>query len=206
MGPRRLLALALLALTAQALFGCAAAHRYPAYRGQVLELGTDQPIEGAGVLAVYKTTLPTPAGNKSRYLGFQGRLTDAEGRFEIRPKWFFTLRPFSWFDDEVLITIFKYGYGNFPGSYSLYRPKIGESPWALRVYVETVPPLERNLLPPEQEVTFWLPELRGPEEVIAHNTRIRIGAAVYEDPSFPPFGVSAEQFGFGPLYRKENIK
>ena len=57
------MALAGLFLVAQALGGCAVAHRYPAYRGRVLELGTDKPIEGAGVLAVFKTIARQVAGD-----------------------------------------------------------------------------------------------------------------------------------------------
>ena len=202
MGARRFLALAALVLAAQAVSGCAVAHRYPAYKGQVLELGTDQPIEGAGVLARYKTKHPSPGGDVTSYLGYQGLLTDAEGRFEIRAKWFVPLWPFSWFDDEVRITIFKYGYGNFPGSYSRYKPKIGESPYALRVYVETEPELERNLLPSEQEVTFWLPKLEGREEIIQHSDRLPLDLRVRRA-GFPPKGMTAENFGYGSAVQEE---
>jgi hypothetical protein len=64
--------------------------------------------------------------------------------------------------------------------------------------------MDRNLLPPEREVTFWLPKLEGREEIIQHNGRHRIGSGVYEDSSFPPEGAAPEQFGFGALYREEN--
>jgi len=205
MGTKRLLALAALCFSTYFVTGCAVVQRYPAYRGRVLELGTDQPIEGAGVLAVYKTKHPSPGGDVTSYVGYQGLLTDAEGRFEIRPKWIVPLRPFSWFDDEVRITIFKYGYGNFPGSYDPAKPKIGENPHALRVYVETDPVLKRNLLPPEQEVTFWLPKLEGKKEIIEHS-RVRIGFGVFQDSGFPPSGTTAHQFGFGPAYREEVTK
>jgi hypothetical protein len=50
---RRLKVLLILIASIQVISGCSPAHLYPSYRGRVLEKGTDKPLEGAGVVAVY---------------------------------------------------------------------------------------------------------------------------------------------------------
>jgi len=66
--------------------------------------------------------------------------------------------------------------------------------------------LERHLLPPEQEVTFWLPKLEGREEIIAHRKCLDIDGRVYQDSSFPPPGMTSADFGRGVIFKEDNQK
>ncbi|MHB1040382.1 MAG: transthyretin-like family protein [Desulfobacteria bacterium] len=166
--------------------GCALAHRYPAYRGKVLELGTDKPIEGAGVLAVYDMTVYYWIERNSEYVGYQAVLTDKEGKFTVPAKFFFAFRPLASFDNKVRITIYKKGYGNFPGSiggeYTVKRAKQGK----------TEPALERgDWIPPEKEVTIWLPKLETEAEIRDHDRLITI---MIPGDDLPPKGITREQF------------
>ncbi len=171
---------------AQFISGCAVAHRYPAYRGRVLELGTDRPIEGAGVLAVYAYRQFGVIAIHKAYLGYQAVLTNKDGKFEVPPVWFTELMPFSWFDNNVSITIYKKGYGNFPGSmggkYVVKRAKQGK----------TEPDLGRGCrVPPAQEVTYWLPKLETEEEIREHD---RLMTITIPGDDLPPKGMTREQF------------
>ncbi len=143
----------------QILTGCAVSHRSPAHRGRVLELGTDKPIEGAGVLAVYQMTIYYWIERNSEYVGYQAVLTDKEGKFEIPAKYFSVFRSLASFDNNVQITIYKQGYGNFPGSFNERLMKHGKS----------APNLVKDILPPEKEVILWLPKLTTEEERREHD-------------------------------------
>lgn len=183
-----LIRLLCLAVAVAALSGCAPAHRYPAYRGRVLELGTDRPIEGAGVLAVYRMFLYTPIERFDRYLGYQAVLTDKEGRFAIPAVTRVNLNPLKTFDPRVRITIYKRGYGNFPGSvggkYVVKMAKQGR----------TEPELERGQwVPPDAEVTFWLPKLETAEEIREHDLLFSVTSSILDD-DYPPRGTTREQF------------
>jgi hypothetical protein len=165
------------------LSGCALAQHYPAYRGKVLDLGTDKPIEGAGVVAVYRYNQIAVGASINPYLGYQAVLTNAEGRFEVPAKWFTKFTPMTSFDDDVRITIYKAGYGNFPGSFGEQRPKHGK----------TDPPLDRTmLLPPEKEVTFRLPKMETEEERKEH--KLLLTGTGIPDSELPPKGMTLEQF------------
>ncbi len=188
-------ALLLFLLSVLPVAGCAVAHRYPAYRGKVLELGTDQPIEGAGVLAGYwMNTYSMPESN-SRYVGYQAVLTDNAGRFEVPPKIFTDFYPMAMFDSNVRITIYKYGYGNFPGSFPLYGSMPGVSKETLRKVGNTDPILNKDQLPPEREVIFRLPKLETEAEIKEHD-RIFSGTTteVLNEKGFPPPGTTKGRF------------
>lgn len=160
----RPLSLLLFLLSVLPIAGCAVAHRYPAYRGKVLELGTDQPIEGAGVLAVYRMTTYTMPETNTRYMGHQAVLTDNTGRFEVPSKIFTSFYPMAMFDSNVSITIYKYGYGNFPGSTNPARPK----------HVTTDPPVGAYIPPMDKEIIFRLPKLETEAEIREHGRLITI--------------------------------
>jgi len=197
METQRIIALTALLLAVQLLTGCAVAHRYPAYQGQVLELGTDKPIEGAGVLAKYNTQSTCIAGRTWKHLAWQAVLTAADGRFEIPAKTFVALRPLSWFDDEVRITIFKYGYGSYPGSFSNDKPSFQQSRYAVSQYGEIAPlPARLHRLEPNKDYILWLPKLETQEEMDRHymlfDKMLSIGGLF-----IPPRGTALEQFGYG---------
>jgi hypothetical protein len=167
--------------------GCAVAHRYPAYRGRVLELGTDRPIEGAGVLAVYSKELAVLQDRTSAYVGYQAVLTDNTGRFVVPTKMFTTFTPFSWFDKGPFLTIYKAGYGNFPGITNPNRPK----------HTTTDPPIGPRL-PAEgidNVVTFRLPKLETEEEISEHDRNFSgLTTNVLDEKGFPPPGTRKGQF------------
>ena len=175
----------LLLLSVLPVAGCAVAHQYPTYRGKVLELGTDKPIEGAGVLAVYRMTIFYWIERNSEYIGYQAVLTDKDGKFEVPAKFFSAFRPLASFDSDVTITIYKAGYGNFPGSFGTKRVNQGN----------TNPALMDDKLPPDNVVTFWLPKLETAEEIKEHD-RIFSGSTtnVLDEKGFPPPGTKKGQF------------
>ncbi|MHB8783509.1 MAG: transthyretin-like family protein [Desulfobacteria bacterium] len=144
-------------------------------------MGTDKPIEGAGVLAVYDMTVYYWIERNSEYVGYQAVLTDKEGKFEVPAKFFFAIRPLASFDPKVEITIYKRGYGNFPGSTNPRRPK----------HVTTDPPIG-TYLPPDKEIIFRLPKLETEEERKEHDLLIT-GTGI-PDSDLPPRGMTLEQF------------
>jgi hypothetical protein len=187
----RAIAFLLLMLSVLPVAGCAVAHQYPAYRGKVLELGTDRPIEGAGVLAVYRMTIFYWIERNSEYLGYQAVLTDKDGKFEVPAKFFSAFRPLASFDSDVTITIYKAGYGNFPGSFGSKRVKQGK----------TDPALVDDKLPPDNVVTFWLPKLETAEERKEHDNLYSVTSSIlFEVKPFPPEGLRKDQF-LPPKYR-----
>lgn len=166
----------------QGLSGCAIVHRYPAYRGKVLELGTDKPIERAGVLMAYWSELASPAGWLPRYLGYQWALTDKEGKFEIPAKFYFIqpLKVFNWRPD---MSIYKKGYGNYPGS---FREGLAKR-------ARTEPELaEKKGIPGGKEVIYWLPKLENEQEAIDHFRYW--GGVVLGDPFVLPPGMTRVEF------------
>ncbi len=193
---KKILPLLMVLCTAQMLAGCAIVHRYPTYRGTVLELGTDKPIEAAGVLAVYRERTYWPPEGNTRYVGYQAALTDGSGNFEIPSKFFFDFFPLALFDSWVRITIYKRGYGNFPGSFPFYDPMPGMSHRASTAKEGRVDPiLELNRVPSRKKVTFWLPKLETAAEHAEHDQVFSgITTDVLEERSFPPPGTSKIQF------------
>jgi len=182
---KRPLSVLLLLLAVLPAAGCAVAHRYPAYRGKVLELGTDKPIEGAGVLAAYWLTVSMPPERNSRYVGYQAVLTDRNGKFEIPSKAFYDFKPLAWFSTNVAITIYKRGYANFSGGFHVNRSKHGKS----------APELVGDQLPPGTEVTFWFPRLETEKEIREHDEYFSFTAgAILDEKSFPPPGTKKGQF------------
>lgn len=181
-----LLAVAMVAAPYFCLPGCAIVHRYPAYRGKILELGTDKPIEGAGVLARYETQIASVGGWVERYLGYQAILSDKQGKFEVPRKWFFTFRPLSMFVEQPYITIYKKGYGNFPSSFHDFLPPSQRG--------KTEPEISPHpKLPAEMEIQIWLPILRTNEDQKYHDEYMQ--RFPLKDP-FPPPGMTEEQFGY----------
>jgi hypothetical protein len=176
--------------------GCATVHRYPSHSGKVYELGTDAPIEGAGVLAVYQWVSSSPGGPVHQFLGYQAVLTDKEGKFTIPSKWFSPMQaglPFAWFESDPNITIYKQGYGNFPGSFGTGLAKRGmtEPEWVSRT----------RKFPFLTTVTFWLPKLETKEEIREHDSLFFVTSSIlFEGKPFPPEGMTKDQY-LPPKYR-----
>lgn len=80
-------------------------------KGQILDIDTKQPIEGAVVVVVYQTATPgLGAGQGSSCIDVREALTDKEGKFLI-PSYTTIIQPFSWkIPGEVII--YKAGYAS----------------------------------------------------------------------------------------------
>ena len=177
------------------LFGLTSAivHRYPAYRGRVLEMGSELPIAGAGVLATYDTFSPSPGGEVYKFLNFQAVLTDEEGYFEIPARFMWTFRPIAWFEKKVPITIYKDGYGYFPSpsKYSQVTPEVKAGSW----------------LKPNIQHIIHLKKLETVEEIFEARRKFHAWLPLSVKKSsnkFPPPGTTQEQFGIGLKYRNNS--
>lgn len=53
------------------------------FRGQIVDVETGQPIEGAAVLVVWWKEVPTPVQTNTKFYDARETVTDAEGRFEV---------------------------------------------------------------------------------------------------------------------------
>jgi len=88
----------------------------PAFRGQVIDAETKEPIEGAVVVVVYRThtIVGGPAGGWSTDIEVKETLTDKSGEFKFSP--YTTLMNSNATDYYSDFIIYKPGYGNFPDS------------------------------------------------------------------------------------------
>lgn len=86
-------------------------YHVPEFKGQIIDIDTKQPIEGAVVVAVYKkATMGLGAGSLSSIISARETLTDKDGNFRI-PSYTTLIQPFSWqIPNEVII--YKPGYAS----------------------------------------------------------------------------------------------
>lgn len=171
--------LVLSALAMLVLGGCVPVHRYPAYRGRVLELGTDAPIERAGVIVSYRLERASIGGPVPYFVGYQWALTTKEGRFEIPAKTFFTGKPLARFYQRPEVTIYKRGYGSFPSGFNVAPDRQGT----------TEPRIGIKGMPGNTEVIFRMPKLKSREEAKFEDTPF-----VLDIPVKLPNGVSRSEF------------
>jgi hypothetical protein len=96
------------------LSGCAVTNKFGPYIGKVVDAETKDPIEGAVVFMQCSTRTGNPGGYTSHYAGFKEVLTDGQGEFSLELR-LTALKPGHIWDYEPSITVFKPGYGVFPG-------------------------------------------------------------------------------------------
>jgi hypothetical protein len=86
----------------------------PAYKGKIIDEGTNTPIEEAIVVAVYSTEsiIGGPRGSTYSRIHFQEALTDQKGEFYI-PAYITLMGPNSK-ENEIKFIFYKPGYGRFP--------------------------------------------------------------------------------------------
>lgn len=82
----------------------------PEYKGKVVDVDTNEPIEGAVVVAIYRKVQMAIGDAVDRNIGAQEILTDKNGEFTIPPYTAF-MNPFSW-DNTVDFYVFKPGYAS----------------------------------------------------------------------------------------------
>lgn len=83
------------------------------WKGNIIDIETKEPIEGAVVLAVWERVYRTHAGASSYFYEAKETLTDKEGRFEIPSYMPINLVPIISYMRGPRFTIFKPGYGSF---------------------------------------------------------------------------------------------
>lgn len=104
---RRFLVVVILVSLAVLIQGCGVVS-HPMYVGQVLDLETKEPIEGAAVVAIYMTDVLTPVDTLSNTIKVREVVTDREGRFQL-PSYTTIVMPLSR-KDETTFVIYKPGY------------------------------------------------------------------------------------------------
>lgn len=83
------------------------------YKGKVVDAETGEPIEGVVVLGVWYSTMPTPAGEVSKYYDARETVTDSNGEFKLNGQ---GLLLFSRVEPPW-VTIFKAGYSYYSVSW-----------------------------------------------------------------------------------------
>lgn len=91
-------------------------------KGQIIDIDTKQPIEGAVVVVVYKTAFPNwPDGQGVSDIDVRETLTDKDGKFLI-PSYSTIIQPLSWkIPGDVIV--FKPGYASLTSLQGL-RPSL----------------------------------------------------------------------------------
>ncbi len=87
-------------------------HIYGPYKGKVVDLETGAPIEGAAVFIEFSTV---GIYSSSAYGGATETITDENGEFSIFWRPVLSLRPVAKWKPNGYVTIFKPGYGAYPG-------------------------------------------------------------------------------------------
>lgn len=80
----------------------------PEFKGKIVDIETNEPIEGAVVVAVYRTHSLAVGDSVDYDIGAQEALTDKNGEFRI-PSYTTMIQPLSW-SIPTMFTIFKPGY------------------------------------------------------------------------------------------------
>jgi hypothetical protein len=130
--------------------GCTITHEFGPFMGKVVDAGTGEPIEGAVILIVFSIESSSLGGSVNSFADAIETLTDAQGEFKFTPKRinFFKMNA-SW-DDDYQVSIFKPGYGAYPGHRQAY------SSWKKD---------EQSLVIPENKyIIYYLPKLANLKE------------------------------------------
>jgi hypothetical protein len=100
--------------------GCTITHEFGPFMGKVVDAETGEPIEGAVILIVFSIESSSLGGSVNSFADAIETLTDAQGEFKFTPKRinFFKMNA-SW-DDDCQVSIFKPGYGAYPGHRQAY--------------------------------------------------------------------------------------
>jgi len=81
----------------------------PEFKGRVVDIDTNRPLEGAVVVAIYRTEAIGIGDSVDIDIHAREAITDMDGNFRI-PSYTTLIQPFSW-STPVCFTIFKPGYG-----------------------------------------------------------------------------------------------
>ncbi len=137
------------ALFLTAASGCTITHEFGPFAGKVVDAASGQPIEGAAVLIVFSVETGTLGGTVSSFADAVETLTDAKGEFRFPPKRVYLVKGMSNWSDDHQISIFKPGYGAYPGHERAY------SSWEKK---------HARVIPENEFITYYLPKLETIEE------------------------------------------
>jgi len=121
-------------------------HDYGPFMGQVVEAESGEPIEGAVVLIGFSVEASSVGGTVYIFADAVETLTDSQGEFNIPTKRVEFFKLGATWSDECQISIFKPGYGAYPGhrkSHSSFNTR---------------------LIPENEHVTYYLPKLKTIEQ------------------------------------------
>lgn len=172
----------------------------PEFKGRIVDIETDQPIEGALIIAFYqKNAIGGPGGKSGSTIHAKEAMTDKNGYFRIS-SYTTLIQPFSWCD-AVTFIVFKPGYLCF-GENNLEDVFTG----TLKNEVELFPVWNKNLkyrlARPE---TIKLPKVKTDED----------RARSFSDLDFSDFKEilpnsrkieGAERTFLKPIWERKNIK
>lgn len=99
---------------------CTITHEFGPFMGKVVDAETGDPIEGAVVLIGFHTKSGSIGGWVYKFADAIESLTDSKGEFHFPPKQINLFRGNAIWDDNCQISIFKPGYGTYPGTSSAY--------------------------------------------------------------------------------------
>ena len=163
MGKRKVIII-LLAWAVMVTF-CTFCRFYGPFFGKVVDANTSEPIAGAVVLIGFHTKGSSVGGWVWSFADAVETLTDDNGEFHFPPKFVYSFRALAVWDEECDISIFKPGYGAYPG-----HPK-----------TFCLPDLEQPRVIPENEhITYYLPKLATLEEKKKNLMKIESPAGIPE--------------------------
>jgi hypothetical protein len=90
--------------------------KYGPYYGKVVDAETGEPIEKAVVAVWFSTETGTFGGSVYHVEDAVETLTDANGEFRIPARRLYQYKIFSSWDDRCVVSIYKPGYGAYPGN------------------------------------------------------------------------------------------
>jgi hypothetical protein len=124
-------------------------HQFGPFMGKVVDAETGDPIKGAVVLIVFSIETGTMGGTVSKFLDAVETLTDSQGEFRFAAKRVNRFQIISTWSDDYQISIFKPGYGAYPGNIQTYS---------------SLKHKHSRIIPEEEYVTYYLPTLKTLEE------------------------------------------
>lgn len=136
----------ILIVTSGLFSGCAITHKYGPYYGKVVELETEEPIEGAVILIEFSTKYGTFGGVVTDFADAVETVTDENGEYIIPAHRIFVLRPMHGWDEITDVQIFKPGYGCYNG------------------HKKSIPQFPNGSLPEKEHVIIKLPKLSSKKE------------------------------------------
>ena len=144
-----LILMAMIALVL-AVEGCTITQKFGPFYGKVVDAETGDPIQGAVVAVWFQTESGTFGGTVYSVADAVETLTDANGEFRIPPHRINLFRMMASWDDECQVSIFKPGYGAYPGNLKTYCSWKDKHPF---------------FIPEKEYVTYYLPKLVTFDEI-----------------------------------------